>query len=263
MLGASLIAAGLLLSFLQPHLPLSDPEIQDLNHPLEGPSRDHFFGTDSLGRDVFSRTLAAAQIDLGLALGVTLLSFIIGVSLGAIAGLAGGLLDTAIMRLADAVLAFPFLILIIAVIAIVGPGVPGFIIGVTLNGWALYARVTRGEMLRVREQDYMLAAHTLGFSTKRILLRHGLPNVIRPGIVISMADVVLNILLLASLSYLGLGVQPPTAEWGGIIADGQTYLLQAWWIATLPGLVVVATGVVLSLIGDAMGDLLGQEVRLA
>jgi peptide/nickel transport system permease protein len=185
------------------------------------------------------------------------------VALGALAGFFGGWADAIVMRLADFVLAFPFLVLILAVVAIFGPGLKGLYVGVPLVGWALYARLTRAEMLVVREREYVQAARTLGYSTSRTLFRHALPNVWRPALVFSTADMVLAIWLLATLSYLGLGIQPPTAEWGGIIADGQGVLLNAWWVSTLPGLVVVLVGIGLSLIGDALAEITGQEVKLA
>jgi peptide/nickel transport system permease protein len=260
--GASIVVIVLLLSLLQPLLGLPAPNKQDLGTVLTGPSLAHPFGTDNLGRDMLSRTLTAGRLDLAVAGLVTLLSVVIGVVLGAIAGFFGGLIDAVIMRVADVVLAFPFLVLLLAIVAIFGPGLTGVYVGVPLVGWALYARLTRAEMLVVREKEYVLAARTLGFSTWRTLIRHAAPNVWRPALIYSMADIVLNIMLLATLSYLGVGVQPPQAEWGGLIADGQEYLLQAWWISTLPGVVVVFVGIGFSLAGDAIADLLGEEVRL-
>ena len=156
------------------------------------------------------------------------------------------------------VVAFPFIVLVIAVIAIVGPGLLGVYIGITVVGWALYARLTRAEVLVLKEQQFVLAGTSLGYSQTRIMFRHILPNVIRPNLVFSTLDIVLNILVLASLSFLGLGVQPPTAEWGLMVAEGQTFLLTAWWISTLPGLVIVLAGVGFSLVGDGLADRLGR-----
>jgi peptide/nickel transport system permease protein len=151
-------------------------------------------------------------------------------------------------------ISFPFIVLVIAIVAIVGPGVEGFLIGVPLAAWALYARLARSEMLIVREQPYMMATTALGYSKTRAILKHGLPNVARPCLVYSTIDLIGNLILLAGLSYLGFGVQPPTAELGSIIADGQGYLLTAWWIATLPGLVLVLLGVGVGLIGEGFSD---------
>jgi len=183
------------------------------------------------------------------------------VLLGLVASYRGGWLESVVMRAVDVVVAFPFIVLVIAVIAIVGPGLLGVYIGITVVGWALYARLTRAEVLVIKEQQFVLAGKSLGYSTPRILFRHILPNVIRPNLVFSTLDIVLNILVLASLSFLGLGVQPPTAEWGLMVADGQTFLLTAWWISTLPGIAIVLAGVGFSLIGDGLADRLGQGRR--
>jgi len=262
-LGLGFVATVALLSAISPLLPLPDPNAQDYNAVLQPPSWSHPFGTDDVGRDLFSRTLAAGLIDLPVALLITAISVLAGVTLGALAGFAGGWVDGVIMRLADIAIAFPIIVLVIAVIAILGPGLLGVIVGVPIVSWALYARLTRAEMLVAKEQEYMLAAHALGFSRRRILLNHALPNTWRPALAYSMVDVVLNILLLASLSYLGLGVQPPTAEWGSIIAEGQQYLLTAWWISILPGTVVVLLGVGFTMAGDAIADILGRDLTIA
>jgi len=151
---------------------------------------------------------------------------------------------------------------VLALVAIMGSGITGAYIGVILVSWALYARLTRGEMLAVRERQYILAAQALGFSTRRIVFRHAIPNLLRASLVFSMADIVLNILTLAALSYLGLGVQPPTPEWGAIVAEGQGFLRTAWWITTFSGLTIVLTGIGFSLIGDGIADRLGSDFRL-
>lgn len=262
-IGLAIIGLVVVLSAIQPLLPLAPPNEQDYNAVLQPPSWSHPFGTDNVGRDLLSRTLAGGRIDLPVAGLVTLLSAVVGVTLGTVAAFFGGWVDVVITRLADIVIAFPFMVLVIVVIAILGPGIKGVIIGVPIVGWAVYARLTRAEMLTAREQDYMRATEILGFSRRRALLRHALPNVWRPALAFSTVDVVLNIVLVASLSYLGLGVQPPTPEWGGIIAEGQQYLLTAWWISTLPGLVVILVGVGFSLVGDAVADILGRDLSLA
>jgi peptide/nickel transport system permease protein len=220
-------------------------------------------GTDTFGRDIFSRVLHALRVDLQVTFFVTYAPLLVGMALGAIAGYVGGWFDALLMRVVDAVIAFPFLVLVIAIVAISGAGLRGVYIGVPLVGWALYARLTRGEMLVLREQDFMLAATALGYSTPRILLRHALPSLLRSNIVFSAADLVLNLLLLASLSYLGLGAQPPTAELGVMVADGQSVLLEAWWVATLPGLTIVLLGVSFSMVGDGLADRLGQQFRMS
>jgi peptide/nickel transport system permease protein len=208
-----------------------------------------------------SRTLAAVRLDLLVAVSLTAIALLIGVPLGALAGFFGGIQDSVIMRLADVALAFPFLVLVIGIAALLGPGLSGVYLVVILISWALFARLTRAEMLVVKQREFILAARTLGFSNRRILVRHALTNVWRAPLVYSAADIVLNIAFLATLSFLGLGVQPPTPELGAIIADGQGHLLTAWWITTLPGLLLVVLGVGLSLVGDATAELLGGDIR--
>ena len=160
-------------------------------------------------------------------------------------------------------IAFPFLVVVIVIIAIAGPGLTGIIIGVPLVGWAVYARLARAEMLILRNQEFMLATDVLGFSRRRALFRHALPNVWRVSLGYGVIDFVLNLLLIASLSFLGLGVQPPTPEWGAIISDGQNQLFTAWWISILPGIFVALLGVGVSLIGDAIADFTGRDLSLA
>ena len=258
--GVAIIGTSTLLAVIHPWLGLPAPNAVDLGNGLSAPSRTHPFGTDDVGRDILSRSLAGLALDLRVAVQVTALSVLTGTCLGALAGFAGGIVDTVIMRCADVVLAFPFMVLVIAIIAVFGPGLTGVYIGMPLAGWALYARLTRAEMLAVRERDFVDAARTLGYPRHRIFLRHALPNVIQPSVVYSTVDVVFNIIVLASLSYLGLGVQPPTAELGSIINDGQQYVLSAWWIAVLPGALLVCVGIGFSLLGDALSARLGQNV---
>jgi peptide/nickel transport system permease protein len=229
---------------------------------LQHPSAAHPFGTDNLGRDVLIRTLKATWIDLGVAVGVTYTSVAIGMALGTIAGYFRGWPERIIMRVVDIVIAFPFMILVIAIVAILGPGLKGVIVGLVIAGWATYARLARAEMLVLAEKSFIQAAQTLGYPHWRVMFVHALPNLLRPNIVFSMSDIVGNLLALASLSYLGLGVQPPTPEWGDIIADGQQYLLTAWWITTLPGLVVVLVGLGFSLVGDALADRLNVRSQV-
>ena len=238
------------------------PNAQDLANAFQPPSSDHLMGTDNLGRDIFSRVVYAARVDLQIGFILTYVPLVYGVILGAVAGYFGGRTDSLIMRLVDVVIAFPFLVLVIAILAVVGPGVKGIYIAVLAVAWAMYARLTRAEMLVLREQQFMLAGEALGFSRRRIIFRHAIPNLLRPNIVFSMADFVLNILLVASLSFLGLGVRPPTPEWGAMVAEGQNFLLNAWWITTMPGIVIVIVGIALSLVGDGLADRLGERFRL-
>jgi peptide/nickel transport system permease protein len=260
--GVAIVGVVALAAIFAPLIAPYDPNAQNLLASFESPSWHHLFGTDNLGRDVFSRVVYAGRVDFQIAIITTYVPLVTGMLVGAVAGYFGSWPDSFIMRLVDVVIAFPFLILVIAILAIVGPGLTGLYIAVLAVGWSIYARLTRAEMLVLREQQFMLAAQALGFSRQRIILRHAMPNLLRPNLVFSMADFVLNILLVASLSYLGLGVQPPTPEWGAIVADGQNFLLNAWWITTLTGLVIVIVGVGLSLIGDGLAERMGERFRL-
>lgn len=261
-LGVGIVAFIAFVSFAAPLLGFHNPNEQHLLDALQPPSRAHPMGTDALGRDILTRVVYGGRIDLTFAFVTTIVPFAFGVLLGCWAGYRGGWLDTVVNRLVDIVVAFPFIVLILAIVTITGPGLKGAYIGVFAVGWALYARLTRGEMLVEREKEYILAARTLGYSPRRIVMRHALPNVLRASIVFSMADVVLNILLLSSLSYLGLGAIPPSPEWGALVADGKDLILTNWWVATMPGLVIVLTGIAFSLIGDGLADRLGRDFTL-
>jgi peptide/nickel transport system permease protein len=242
--------AGALAPWIASHGPLQ----QDLTSRLRGPSPKHWFGTDELGRDVFSRSLDAIRIDLSLALVGALLPAVVGTLLGSIAGYRGGWVDTLIMRVADAVQAFPFHILLIAIVFSLGAGPKAFVVAITALGWVTYARLIRGEVLRVRGMDYIAAARLSGLSHRRTLLKHLLPNALPQSIVYFASDAVLVLLTLAAVSFFGLGVQLPDAEWGQMIAVGATYLQRAWWMSLFPGLMIVATGVGLTLTADGLDD---------
>lgn len=240
-----------------------NPNSPNFVDTLQAPSWHHLFGTDQLGRDILTRVVYAGRIDLAFAFIGTYAPLLIGVVVGAVVGYLGGVADVVAMRLVDVVLAFPLIVLVLAFVGVFGPGLTAPFVGVVIVGWSAYARLSRGEMLRLREQQFMMAAETLGFSRRRIILRHGVPNLITSSLVFSMSDMVLNILLLASLSYFGLGVQAPSPEWGELISFGQPYLQTNWWVGTMPGLVIVLAGVGFSLIGDGLADRLGQEFKLA
>lgn len=248
-----------LVGILAPVIAPYDPYYQDYGKVLLPPNWDNLFGTDMVGRDLFSRVLYGIRIDLQVAFIITYVPMLYGVAIGAFAGYFGGALDSVLMRMLDTAIAFPFLVLIIVIIAILGPGVHNIYIAVFLVAWTMYARLARAEMLVERTKDYMMAARTLGYPTSRIIFRHALPNIINSSIVFSMADFVLNILLLSGLSFLGLGIQPPEPEWGAMVAEGRDFIFEAWWICTLPGLAIVLTGTALSLIGDGLSQRLGQR----
>jgi peptide/nickel transport system permease protein len=250
-----IVLAGVFAPWLTPY----DPYNQDLLNALQPPSWAHLFGTDMYGRDIFARVLYGIRIDMQIGFFTTYVPLTYGVMLGALAGYHGGWFDAVLMRIIDVAVAFPFLVLIIVIIAILGPGVHNIYVAVFLVAWAMYARLARSEMLVERTKDYVLAARVLGFGSGRIVLAHALPNIISSSIVFSMSDFVLNILLVSGLSFLGLGVQPPAPEWGAMIAEGRDFILDAWWICTLPGLVVVLTGTALSLVGDGLARRLGHN----
>ena len=260
-LSAGLFIVGLLVA-LAVFAPLIAPYAPNQVNPLvslQGPSWQHWMGTDFVGRDVFSRVLYGLRIDMLVVAVITYLGLVIGVIVGAVAGYVGGWLDSIVGRVADTVIAFPFIVLVLAVIAIVGPGLKGVAIGIVAVGWALYARLSRSEMLSMRELPFMMATKALGYSHARSIFRHALPNLVRTSLVYSTVDVVVNMLVLAGMSYLGLGQQAPGADLGSIIASGQGYLLSAWWITTIPGTVLVLFGLGVSLIGD--GITRGEGVR--
>ena len=258
-IGAAIVGAIVLAGVFAPLIAPYDPYYQDFASALQPPSLAHPFGTDMVGRDVFSRVLYGIRIDMQIGFFTTYVPMIYGVVLGAAAGYFGGWFDTVMMRLLDIAMAFPFLVLIIVILSILGPGVHNIYIAVFLVAWTMYARLARAEMLVERNKDYILAAKTLGYGSWRIIFRHALPNIINSSIVFSMADFVLNILLVSGLSFLGLGVQPPLPEWGAMIAEGRDFIFQAWWISTLPGVVVVLTGAGLSLMGDGLAQRLGER----
>lgn len=258
-IGSLLFGVIALVGILAPVIAPYDPYYQDYGKVLLPPNWDNLFGTDMVGRDLFSRVLYGIRIDLQVAFIITYVPMIYGVAIGAFAGYFGRALDGVLMRILDTAIAFPFLVLIIVIIAILGPGVHNIYIAVFLVAWTMYARLARAEMLVERTKDYMMAARTLGYPTSRIIFRHALPNIINSSIVFSMADFVLNILLLSGLSFLGLGIQAPEPEWGAMVAEGRDFIFEAWWICTLPGLAIVLTGTALSLIGDGLSHRLGQR----
>ena len=263
LVGGVLLAVVVALAVLAPLLTPYGPLDQDLLNAKKPPSWGHPFGTDNFGRDVLTRVLFGARVDLLIGLVPTAITFVVGVSLGAVAGYFGGRVDAVLMRLVDIAVAFPFFVLLIALVAMLGPGLRNMIVAISLVGWISYARIVRGEVLVARQAEYVLAARTLGFGDARIIAGHLLPNVITAAIVFSMADIVLNILLGTALSFLGLGPQAPTAEWGRMIQEGRQFIASGeWWMTTFPGLAIVVVAVAFSLIGDGLADLLRVEDRV-
>lgn len=257
--GLVLLAAIVAIAVLGPVLLPTKPDAFGL--PLQPPSLAHPFGTDNFGRDVLTRVVYAAHLDLLIGIVPTSITLVTGVILGSIAGYYGGKIDTVIMRVADVVMAFPFIVLVIGIIAMLGPGLRNLFIAIALVGWISYARLVRGEILVVKHQDYVVAAEALGNTSRAVLLRHVLPNVIGQTIVYAMSDAVLNILLGAALSFLGLGVQPPTPSWGNMLYNAQSYFFNAPWITLYPGAMILATVLCINFIGDGLRDALDPRMR--
>lgn len=255
--GLGILAAFVLLALFAQWVAPYDPIYQDSAVRLMPPSWAHPFGTDNFGRDVLSRVIWGTRIDLQMAVIGVVFPFLIGTAVGTVAGFFGGWVDAVLMRVIDVVLAFPFLVLMLSIITILGPGLGSFYIAMALVGWVSYARLIRAQILVLKTQDYAVAAASLGFSRLRIMFRHLLPNALAGSLVFVMSDAVLVLLSGASISYLGLGVQPPLAEWGVMVAEAQGFISQAWWITLFPGLAIVVLAFGFSLTGDALADLFG------
>jgi peptide/nickel transport system permease protein len=251
--GLILFALIVLAAVFAPLLTSADPLQQNLLQSRLAPgSPGHLLGTDDLGRDVLSRILYGARVDLRVGVLAVLTPLVIGSVLGLLCGWWGRWFDTIVMRLVDIVVAFPFYVLVIALVFVLGQGTKSIYIAISAVGWVAYCRIVRGQVLVAKEQEYALAARASGLPTWRILLRHLLPNVILQAIVYAMSDIVLSILAIVTLSYLGLGVAPPSPEWGSMIAEGQNSLLTQWYLATIPGLCVVVVGLALALVADGL-----------
>lgn len=255
-IGATLTLFLILVAVLAPEIAPYNPIKQDLSATLSGPTARHLLGTDQLGRDTFSRLVYGARTDLKVGFLAVLFPFLLGTFLGSLAGYFGGWVDAIVMRLVDIVVAFPFYVLIIALVFVLGAGEKSIYIAITAVGWVSYARIIRGEILVAKQQDYVFAARAGGLSAPRIIVRHLLPNVITQAIIYAMSDIVQDILAIVTLSYLGLGIAPPTPDWGSMISQGQNFLTTHWELATIPGLAVVFVGLSLSLLGDGLADLL-------
>lgn len=255
-LGVILVAA--FASVLAPHDPNAINPAMMTKPPvwLEGGTWEHPLGTDNLGRDMLSRIIFGSQISLLVGIAAVVLAGVIGVFVGLIAGFYGGLIDNILMRLVDSFLAIPNILFALVILSIFGPSVPTLIIVLGITNWVTYARLVRGEVLSIKEREYVKAARSIGVRNNKIILRHLLPNVISPFIVISTLSVATTIILEASLSFLGLGIQPPTISWGGILSDGRDYLATSWWLATFPGVAITVTVLGIIFLGDWLRDVL-------
>jgi peptide/nickel transport system permease protein len=237
-----------------------DPDAVDILNMLAPPGATHWFGTDQVGRDVVSRVLFAARVDVFLCVSGVLPPLLIGTGMGLVSGYFGGAVDGLFMRIYDLFVAFPFFVLVLAIVGVLGPGLVNFVIALTLVGWVSYARLIRAQVLSIRETEYVQAARCLGYSPAVIVTRHVLPNAIGPVIAYAMSDAVLVMLAGASFGFLGMGAQPPNAEWGVMIADGQAFVQQAWWICLFPGLAAVSLGLGFAFLGDGIGQIQRRQV---
>ena len=252
--GLAVTLAFLALTLLAPLLAPYDPYDQDLSSALSPPSLAHLFGADQYGRDMLSRVLYGTRTALLAVLVADGLALVVGCSLGLVAGFFGGWAEAAIMRLVDMLLAFPYLLLALIIVAALGPGLTNSMIAIGIVYTPQYARLIRGQVLSIRKADYVRAARALGASRTRLVLRHVLPNSFAPILVMATLQAGSVVVETAGLSFLGLGAQPPSPDWGALLADGQSYFLTAWWIATFPGLAIFLLVLGINLLGDALRD---------
>jgi peptide/nickel transport system permease protein len=261
-LPSSLVAGGTMLlllggaALLAPLVTSYDPNAQNFDALLQAPSFAHPFGTDNFGRDVLTRVLYGAGIDLRIGVLAVIFPFLFGSLAGAVAGYSGGWVDAVVMRTVDVITAVPFLVLVIAVVAFLGPGEVNIFLAIGGVGWVTYSRLVRSEVLREKQLEYVAAARALGFRRSRIIVGHILLNAIPSAVIFAASDVVLIILTTAALGFLGLGIRPPAPEWGMMIAEGREFLSGGWWVATMPGFACMYTGLAFILLGDGVADLL-------
>ena len=259
--GLILTVLLVLVALAAPLLSPFDPNVQDTSRRLEAPSHQHLLGLDDLGRDVLSRIIWGARVSLRVGFSVVILASLVGIALGAISGYFGGWMDTIIMRVTDILLAFPGILLAIALVAVLGPSINNVILALAIIGWVGYARLVRGQVLKVREMEYVTAARALGAKSPRVIVLHVLPNVINPVIVMATLGLAGAILSEAALSFLGLGVQPPTPSWGAMLSYARPYLGEANHLAIFPGAAIMLAVMGLNFLGDGMIDALDPKYR--
>ena len=256
------IAAVALAAVAAPVIMPYDPDAPDADHALEAPSRRHWLGTDLYGRDQLTRIVYAGRVDLLVALAATAIALSLGAVLGAVSGYRGGWLDQLLMRVIDTIQAFPSFILAMGIAAALGNSVTNIVIAIAITHVPIYGRLIRGEMLRIREMEYAEAARTVGNRQRRIIFHHLLPNCFPPVIVQATLAMGFAILTVAALSYIGLGIRPPTSEWGAMTAEGAGYIVSGeWWIFLFPGVAIMATVLSFNLVGDALRDVLDPRMK--
>ncbi|MEK4471623.1 ABC transporter permease [Paenibacillus sp. FSL R7-0048] len=255
LVGIIMFAALILLTVFIPYISPYDPSEQNLSAFLQPPSAEHWLGTDQLGRDLFTRLVYAARTDLKIMVLAEIIPFCTGVFLGMLAGYYGKWIDTVITLLSDTFIAFPFYLMVIIVAFASGAGERGIYITFIFVGWIVFARVVRGLSASFRNQEWVASAQTLGLPGVKIILRHLLPNVLPQAVVVLMTDMIGLLVAIVTLGYLGIGITPPTPDWGTMISDGQPFITTAWWLSAVPGFAVVYTGIALSLLGDGLADI--------
>jgi peptide/nickel transport system permease protein len=266
--GAVVVAVVVITALAAPWVSPFDPLEQSIGERLKAPGwrdqagRGHPLGTDHLGRDILARIIYGARPALLVGAAAVMISGVLGMITGLLAGYFGGRVDDVLMRLADIQLAFPFILLAIAVIGVLGPSLTTIIAVIGVSSWVVYARIVRGAALSLREREFVQAAQALGAGDVRILVRHILPNVFTPWLVVATLDMARVIVIESALSFLGLGVQPPAATWGGMLADGRVYISTAWWLATFPGLAILVTVLGINLFGDGLRDTLDPRLKV-
>ncbi len=258
-MGCLIILSVMITAIFAPFISPFDPFNADLNRRLKPPgwqngNDTYWLGTDHLGRDILSRIIYGSRISLFIGISALLIGSILGTTIGLISAYFGGKVDTIFMRLGDVQLAFPFILLLVAVIAVLGPSIRNMILVLGITSWVVYARVIRSEVLSMRESEFITAAKALGCSNFRIIFTHLLPNVAPSANVIGTLEMARIILLESSLSFLGLGVQPPTPSWGMMLSEGRIYLYTAWWFTTFPGLALMITVLGINIVGDWLRD---------
>lgn len=260
LIGGLVLAVMILAAVFAPIVAPADP-LEQSSALLEPPSRTHLFGTDELGRDVFSRVVYGTRISLTIGLVAVAIATVVGSIVGLVAGFLGGMTDNIAMRLIDILMAFPGIILAILIMGTLGPSLINVMIAVGISAIPWYARTVRASTLVVREYDHILATRAIGATTLRIMFRHALPNVVAPVIVLSTIGIAGAILAISGLSFIGLGAQPPSPEWGSMLSQARVYLQQAWWIGTFPGIAIMLAVMSINVIGDALRDALDPRMR--
>lgn len=266
-IGATIVFVVIMIAVFAPWIAPYDPAALDplmrLKPPfwMEGSLPEHILGTDNLGRDILSRLIYGSRVSLIVGIGAVLVSGIVGTLLGLLAGYYGKWVNAIIMRTADAFHAIPSLLLMLVMLAVIGPGLGTLILVIGLTSWVSYARVIRGEVLSLKERDYVRSAKAVGASQARIILKHILPNIVSTFIVLSGMNVATTILMESSLSFLGLGIKPPDVSWGTMLSDGKQYLATSWWVSTFPGLAITVTVLGVIFLGDWLRDVLDPKLK--